>query len=72
MRLFQWPVLMRTISPIHEEDEEEEETELDPNPLLMQPPFLDAMSVSTYHTTTHDTTEEPVKVRRGGAMETSD
>ena len=69
MRLFQWPVLMRTISPIHEEDEEVDETELDPNPLLMQPPLLDVTSVSTYHTTTH-TTEEPVKVR--GAMETSD
>lgn len=70
MRLFQWPVLMRTISPIHEEDEEEvDETELDPNPLLMQPPLLDVTSVATYHTTTH-ATEEPVKVRR--AMETSD
>ena len=56
---------MRTVSPIHEEDEEKiDEAELDPNPLLMQPPLLDAMSVSTYLTATH-TAEEPVKVRGG-------
>ena len=48
---------MKTVSPIHEEDEKKVD-----NPLLMQPSLLDAASVSTTHTT-----EEPVKVRGGGS-----
>ena len=37
------------IAPIPEEDEGIEE---DPNPLLMHPPLLDAVSLTSYHTTT--------------------
>ena len=52
---------MRTVSPIHEEDEEKDEAELDLILMLINHPLLDAMSVSTYRTATH-TAEEPVKV----------
>ena len=60
------PWLAPAVSPVPEEDEGIEE---DPNPLLMQPPLLDATSLASYHTATSQAKETPTKVsrsRRGG------
>ena len=53
---------MIAVNPIPEEDEGIEE---DPNALLMQPPLLDAVSLTSYHTTNSlsKPKEDPNKVR---------